>query len=204
MLEGITSSESDYIFWHLRYAAPGNFKEDARWEDYLALSFDFPGDGCISNFVPNMLCRTEEKKICSSSCLKLENAETSCSLLFAGVGNFRRTQDKLDWLFHVADESVFERDIVFSFGSQQPALLARELFTGLLPLDNLPENLPVLNDPEISVECRIAENKWLLSNVSDQFKNIVLPEGAEMFASDGSKLSPAVLAPWQLGVLQVK
>ena len=204
LLEGITSSESDYIFWHLRYAAPGNFKDDARWEDYLALSFDFPEEGCVSNFVPNMLCRTEEKKICSSNCLHLENAGKRCFLLFSGIGNFCRTQDKLDWLFHVADETVFERDIVFSFGSQQPALLARELFTGLLPLDNSPENLPVLNDPEISVECRIAENKWLLSNVSDQFKNIVLPEGAEMFASDGSKLSPAVLAPWQLGVLQVK
>jgi hypothetical protein len=202
ILEGITSPESDYICWHLRYAVPVDFRQDKRWEDYLALSFDVEENIPVSNFVPNMLCRTTEKRICSSNCLQIEDACGTYSLLFPGVGNFQRGAKQLDWLFHVADESVWERDITISFGSEQPSLLARSLNSGLLPLEKIPADLPVLTDPEISLECRISQNKWLISNISDKVKTPVLPQGAVLHAMNGKEI--VSLEPWQLGELILK
>jgi hypothetical protein len=199
ILEGITSPESEYICWHLRYAVPTDFRRDKRWEDYIALAFDVEENIPVSNFVPNMLCRTAEKRICSSNCLCIEEACGTCSLLFSGVGNFQRGTGQLDWLFHVADESVLERDITFSFGSEPPPLLARSLNSGLLPLDEIPADLPVLTDPEISLECRISRNKWLISNLSGKIKTPILPPGAALNAMNGEQI--VSLGPWQLGEL---
>ncbi|MBR2910469.1 MAG: hypothetical protein IKC05_02555 [Lentisphaeria bacterium] len=199
IMEGITSPESEYICWHLRYAVPADFRRDKRWEDYLALAFDVEENISVSNFVPNMLCRTVEKRICSSNCLRIEDTCGTCSLLFSGVGNFQRGAGQLDWLFHVADESVLERDITFSFGSEPPPLLARSLNSGLLPLDEIPADLPVLTDPEISLECRISRNKWLISNLSGKIKTPILPPGAALNAMNGEQI--VSLGPWQLGEL---
>ena len=202
ILEGITTPESDYICWHIRYAVPVDFRQDKRWEDYLALAFDVEENISVSNFVPNMLCRTSEKRICSSNCLRIEDTCGTYSLLFSGVGNFQRGTEQLDWLFHVADESVFERDITFSFGSEQPTLLARSLNSGLLPLDKRPDDLPVLTNPEICLECRISQNKWLVSNISAKTIIPILPPGTVLHAMNGELIDS--LKPWQLGELTLE
>lgn len=202
LLEGITTTSSDYIEWHLRYASSSNFIESARWDDYLALTFETGETTKLFNFVPNMLCETHEEKICSSGCLQMKDrSENSFSLLFDGLGNFHRSKNNLNWLFHVANESVYERKMAISFGNNPPYLLGRALQSGLYPVNELPRQLPLLSNPCISIEHCIASGKWLISNVSEQRQRVKLPNGTHLTAMDDSILEPPELSPWQLAIL---
>jgi hypothetical protein len=129
IMEGITTETADYIEWNLRYVCQEQFEEFCRWNDFLGLAFEYENTTAIRNFVPSMMNETKDERIITSSCLELVDRY---SLLFPGAGNFRREDSKLYWLFHVASETVYERRMIVSFGSEMPALLSRGLQSGLI------------------------------------------------------------------------
>ena len=194
LLEGITTKDSDYLEWTVKYSGRNGFSESKRWEDFLALSFAITPETKLRNYVPAMMAETKEDKINSSCCLELVD---SCSLLFSGAGNFYRQDNQLFWLLHVANESAWSRKIVISFSEKTPALLSRGVLTGLYPAEKLTEAFPDMNGA-LAVECQISEREWLVSNITE--KDLALPSDLQFKAMDGSALNGA-LKPWQLAIL---
>jgi hypothetical protein len=199
IMEGITTETADYIEWNLRYVCQEQFEEFCRWNDFLGLAFEYENTTAIRNFVPSMMNETKDERIITSSCLELVDRY---SLLFPGVGNFRREDGKLYWLFHVASETVYERRMIVSFGSEMPALLSRGLQSGLIPAAGIPETFPLFMGENISLECRIEPGKWLISNVSDRRNTVQVFGNYAVFAMDGTEISDKVLLPWQIAILK--
>ena len=199
IMEGITTETADYIEWNLRYVCQEQFEEFCRWNDFLGLAFEYENTTAIRNFVPSMMNETKDERIITSSCLELVDRY---SLLFPGVGNFRREDGKLYWLFHVASETVYERRMIVSFGSEMPALLSRGLQSGLIPAAGIPETFPSFMGENISLECRIEPGKWLISNMSDRRNTVQVSGNYAVFAMDGTEISDKVLLPWQIAILK--
>ncbi len=198
ILEGITTKDSDDLEWTIRYSGRNGFSESDRWNDCLGLEFEITPETGIQNYVPTMLAETKEEKIMSTYCLNLPG---KYALLFAGAGNFYRKKEKLLWLLHVANETVWNRKIVLSFQEKTPALRSRGLLSGLYPASCVTEPFADASTGGYSVECQIAPHQWLISNTCGTVQKLELPSGCKIKAMDGTEIKCNTLNPWQLAIL---
>ncbi|MBQ9787030.1 MAG: hypothetical protein IJW33_02540 [Lentisphaeria bacterium] len=192
-LRGITTADAEYIDWQIS-TIPGEFSPRNRWENYLALSFECNDDSDVKAFTPNLRHTVKKARIYSAYFLQLENF----SLLFDAVKFFHRHDGRMDFLFHVADETIHQRRITVDFSTEFPLHRSRALATGLFPADEI-ACLPPFETADVSVEAALAPDRWLISNLSADSITPKLPETYTLTDLKGSRIS--ALMPAQCALL---
>lgn len=192
-LRGITVEDAEYIDWQIS-SVPGDFPSQNRWENYLALSFEYPDDAEVKAFTPNLCHTVKKQRIYSVYFLQMADF----SLLFDAVKFFRRRENRIDFLFHAADETVHQRRITVDFSGEFPLHRSRALSTGLYPAEKIPY-LPPFESAEVSVEAAVAPGSWLISNLTGSSIVPELPENCRLTDLKGEKISH--LMPAQCALL---
>lgn len=197
----------DYVEIDVQYSPRNDFDVVSKWDDYLALEFS-AGAGLknVFRFNPNVSSLTSENRVASPYCLVVETAAgNAASFMNEGAVLYEldRENGKINWVFHVACETVRERRMALAFGKKDPFRLSRAWGQGVLPLNALNNQfLTEQNWDGLSVEDLIEPDTVLVSNLKDTdvecpLINIVSAEnmaGEKVLNNSKIKLKPFELA----------
>lgn len=201
------------------YAPGRDFDVRSKWSDKLTLQFDC---GCelrrLRRFNPNVYAETAENRIASPCCITAETAAGPVSLLNEGSFLYEadRAAGRIDWLFHVAGESVHERRMaVLLDDAPDPFQLARAWSQGVVPLARVTRPWPVVAEgwDRLSAETLVGDRVLLVSNLADelrtfsfaamQVKRAVDAAGHSRLRRSRGKQRQLTLQPFELAFLHL-
>lgn len=200
--------------------APGRaFDVRNRWADNLALELDAGHElDRLVRFNPNVYSETAEDRIASPYCLTAVTKEGPLTLLNEGAFYYQadRSAGKLEWLFHVANETVHERRLALLLGEvSDPFQLARAWSQGVTPAERPVRAWPAPSGgwEGLSVETLTDARTLLVSNLSSEPRSFVFLAGdirRGMDAEGHNRLRPArgrhvelELQPYELSFLRL-
>lgn len=205
LLKVVFAEDSPFIEFNLSYAPRNNFDPLVRWNDYLALEIDF-GQRLekVWRFNPNVRSLSAENRIASPYYLAVETSDSrQASLINEGsfLYELDRASGKVNWLFHVANETVAKRRMGFVFGTDDAFMLSRAWSQGVTVV-KAAEPQAVLKtlanfNGQISLEDFVAPDTLLISNLKDKEVGVDVESGlleavdmvgGNLMTSDGRKL----------------
>ena len=205
----VFSDDGDYAEINVKYSPRHSFDAAVKWSDYLALEFNT--DSSIDSafrFNPNVRSLSAENRVASPYYLAIESSDkTSASFMNEGASLYEldRKNGKVNWLFHVACETVHERRMGIAFGKTDAFQLSRAWGQGLLNIKS--EISPLLEDvdwQDVSVEDFVTPDTLLISNLSGRNRELKINQnlfssaenmlGENIVGKNNLKLKPMELA----------
>jgi hypothetical protein len=181
------AKHANFAEFDLRYAPRGDFDAKDKWSDYLALEVDCGAPlEKIWRFNPNVVSETRENRVASPCFLTVETkAGKKLSILNEGAFLYEldRGTGKVNWLAHVACETVHKRGMAILFGDYEPLSFSRGWSArrnGLPVRTNSDSPLFEFIEAhaEISFECFTSPATVLISNLTN--REITLPSPASL------------------------
>ena len=208
----VFSDDGDYCEIGVKYSPRNDFDAVTKWNDCLSLEFDAGSElKDVFRFNPNVRSATCEDKIASPYYLAVETqAGGIASFMNEGdaVYEVDRVNGKVNWIFHVACETVHERRMALVFGEKDAFRLSRAWGQGLVPIKAV--NNKFLGDQEwdgISVEDFISPDTLLISNLKDSENEMELKKTASfrnMVEGNNRDSSKIKFKPFELGMMTIK
>lgn len=214
----IFNEDSDYAEIAVKYSARNNFDAADKWSDYLALEFDT--GSAIDNafrFNPNVRSLTAENRVASPYYLATESAAgNAVSFMNEGASLYEldREGGKVNWLFHVACESVYERRMGIAFGKTDAFQLSRAWGQGVIEVAGITDDwLSRQNWNGISAEDFVESDIMLISNIKSCKNDLPIDDtrliaarnmaGESIIASDANSRNLR-LREFELALIKIK
>jgi hypothetical protein len=161
--------------------APGReFATRDKWSDCLALTVE---TGCelrnLVRFNPNVYAETAEDRVASPCCISMTTTRGRVSLLNEGAFLYAadRAAGRVDWLFHVAGESVHERRMALLVDDRlDPFQAARAWSQGVVPAPRVARPWPTVAEGWhlLSAEALVDDRVLLVSNLAGECRTFTL------------------------------
>ncbi len=205
-------AQATQISVRVRYAPGRDFDVGNRWADKLSLAWHVGAPVArLYRFNPNVESETREDRVASPNYLAAVTT-TGTRVTFLNEGAFSYEADRagglVHWLFHVADEKVWTRQMAFAFDLPNPLELGRGWSTGVVPAAAPLRAWPLTGADwnQVSAETFTDDDTLLISNLRQEPVTLHAAGGCAVQplrpgATSAATACGGVLGPYELGLV---